>query len=392
MISASEWDAYNDGAAKISDAAEDEVVRRLLAWRSENPGATAAEAREYAKGVMGEVVGSYDSVASSFAAEWYDYRAETAGARLGQAVTAAVYVPKDADEVARYQAKKLTEGDFEGFARACGEYARNDALRSLNATIMANAKRDRRKGVRFARVPTGYETCSFCLMLAGRGAVYHSRKTAGEFNHFHRRCDCKVVPSFGDDPMAELVEGRSPEASQRLLRTFEEIDARDDLTRGQKDALKRSYGTGPTLRTRDDPALEYFGPAEDDDQEALARIKEDLALSGVEIIVTARGKRENISYGPAPRFGEPGNIHVTEGMSLSAWIHEYTHFCQDRRQGFPPSIYYYSADASVRIAMEEEAYGAEIARAAKYGYTELVERLKSLLEDERRRLKDESQD
>ena len=225
MITVSEWDAYNDGVAEISDAAENEVLRRLLAWHSENPGTTVAEAREYAKGVMGEVVESYDSVASSFAAEWYDYRAETAGARLGQAVTAAAYVPKDADEVARYQAKKLAKGDFEGFARACGEYARNDVLRSLNATIMANAKRDRGKGVRFARVPTGYETCSFCLMLAGRGAVYYSRKTAGEFSHFHRRCDCKVVPCFEDDPMAELVEGRSPVASQRLLEKLAEIDS-----------------------------------------------------------------------------------------------------------------------------------------------------------------------
>ncbi|WP_419060046.1 hypothetical protein [Ellagibacter isourolithinifaciens] len=59
--------------------------------------------------------------------------------------------------------------------------------------------RDRDKGVTFARVPTGTETCTFCLMLASRGAVYHSRKTAGEFKHFHRNCDCKVVPSFEVD-------------------------------------------------------------------------------------------------------------------------------------------------------------------------------------------------
>ena len=220
--------------ASSSDAAENEVLRRLLAWHSENPGTTVAEAREYAKGVMGEVVESYDSVASSFAAEWYDYRAETAGARLGQAVTAAAYVPKDADEAARYQAKKLAAGDFEGFARACGEYARNDALRSLNATIMANVKRDGGKGVRFARVTTGRETCAFCLMLAGRGAVYHSRRTAGEFSHFHRRCDCKVVPGFEADPDAELVAGHSPalaRAQELACRLVDEGVAAPRLTR-----------------------------------------------------------------------------------------------------------------------------------------------------------------
>ena len=59
--------------------------------------------------------------------------------------------------------------------------------------------RDRDKGAMFARVPTGTETCTFCLMLASRGAVYHTRKTAGEWRHFHRGCDCKVVPSFEGD-------------------------------------------------------------------------------------------------------------------------------------------------------------------------------------------------
>ena len=116
-------------------------------------------------------VQGYGDVAAEFAAQWYDDAA---------------------------------------FARACGEFARNDAFRSLNETIIANVGRDKDKGARFARVPTGLETCTFCLMLASRGAVYHTRKTAGEFRHFHRNCDCKVVPGFKDDPMAVLVEGHNP--------------------------------------------------------------------------------------------------------------------------------------------------------------------------------------
>ena len=110
-----------------------------------------------------------------------------------------VYEPGSVDDVARYQAKKLAKEGDAAFARACGEFARNDAFRSLNETIIANVGRDRDKGAMFARVPMGFETCAFCLMLASRGAVYHSRKTAGEWRHFHRGCDCKVVPSFEDD-------------------------------------------------------------------------------------------------------------------------------------------------------------------------------------------------
>lgn len=144
-----------------------------------------------------------------------------------------------ADEVARYQAKKLVKGGDAAFASACGEYARNDALRSLNETIISNVGRDSGKGVRFARVPTGFETCTFCIMLASRGAVYHTRKSAGEFKHFHRHCDCKVVPGFEDDPDAELVEGVNPEELRDLYVRFKEIDD-CGLPRIQEDALKHA--------------------------------------------------------------------------------------------------------------------------------------------------------
>ena len=91
-----------------------------------------------------------------------------------------VYEPGSVDDVARYQAKKLAKEGDAAFARACGEFARNDAFRGLNETIVANVGRDGDKGAMFARVPTGFETCTFCLMFASRGAVYHMRKTTGE--------------------------------------------------------------------------------------------------------------------------------------------------------------------------------------------------------------------
>lgn len=98
------------------------------------------------------------------------------------------------------------------------------------------------KGAMFARVPTGFETCTFCLMLASRGAVYHSRKAAGEFRHFHRNCDCKVVPSFEDDPEAELVQGVKPRELYDLYKQFKEIDDDPKLTKLEKRLLKGRYG------------------------------------------------------------------------------------------------------------------------------------------------------
>ena len=215
MISAAEFAAYNREVAKIGDRAAADVESSVLSWCRSHEEATVAEKREAAKLIMEGFVQGYDDVAAEFAAQWYDHRAEQGGARLDQAVTMTTYRPDSVDAVARYQAKKLAKGGDAAFAKACGEFARNDAFRSLNETISANVGRDKEKGARFARVPTGLETCTFCLMLASRGAVYHTRKTAGEFKHFHRRCDCKVVPSFEDDPMATLVEGKDPHDALR---------------------------------------------------------------------------------------------------------------------------------------------------------------------------------
>ena len=65
----------------------------------------------------------------------------------------------------------------------------------------------------WARVATGAETCSWCLMLVSRGPVYESARSAGlqiddsdiiiddnavnsAMNEWHPGCDCKVVPVF----------------------------------------------------------------------------------------------------------------------------------------------------------------------------------------------------
>lgn len=237
MISAAEFAAYNREVAIIGDRAAADVESSVLAWCRSHEGATVAEKREAAKLIMEGFVQGYDDVAAEFAAQWYDRRAEQGGARLDQAVTMTTYRPDSVDAVARYQAKKLAKGGDAEFAKACGEFARDDAFRSLNETISANVGRDKDKGVRFARVPTGFETCTFCLMLASRGAVYHTRKTAGEFKHFHRRCDCKVVPSFEDDADAELVEGVRPKELYERYRAIKQIDSMEGLADSDRQEL-----------------------------------------------------------------------------------------------------------------------------------------------------------
>lgn len=247
MISADEFAAYNRAVAKIGDRAASDVEAAVLAWCRAHEGATVAEKREAAKLIMEGFVQGYDDVAAEFAAQWYDDLAERNGARLQQAVTMTTYRPESVDTVARYQAKKLVKGGDAAFAKACGEYARNDAFRSLNETIISNVGRDKDRGVRFARVPTGFETCTFCIMLASRGAVYHTRKSAGEFKHFHRHCDCKVVPGFEDDPDAELVEGVNPEELRERWWQLEKVDATAGLSAAEREELRRKVMEGGEL-------------------------------------------------------------------------------------------------------------------------------------------------
>lgn len=255
MISRAEFDAYNAAVEEIAAGAESDVRNAVLAWCRENPDAAVAEKREAAKLIMEGVVQSYDEMAASLAADWYDYRAEYEGARLEKAITATVYDPDSIDRVARYQAGKLLSGDDAGFADACGEFARNDAMRGLNETVVANVERDRGRGVRFARIPTGYETCTFCIMLASRGAVYTSREAAGEFKHYHRRCDCKVVPGHSDDRFAELVEGVRPNELYSLWKEMESIDGDHAIDNAHKLALKQRRVN--LYRARSNPSKAY---------------------------------------------------------------------------------------------------------------------------------------
>jgi hypothetical protein len=99
----------------------------------------------------------------------------------------------------------------------------------------------------WARVATGRETCSFCLMLVSRGPVYESARTAGlrmddsdaaeaiaedkdvndAMNEWHPGCDCKVVPVFHNSKWvgaeaADRALNLWIEASKRAKRELED--------------------------------------------------------------------------------------------------------------------------------------------------------------------------
>lgn len=227
MISRSDFNEYNQAVQRLVDEASKSTSDQIRAWMQINPDASVAECREFAKETMDGMCQVFGEAASSLAAEWYDIEAGKSGKKLPVAITETTYDAEQVKKVAHYQAKNLVDGDIEGFLDRCAEYVENSTKQSLNNTILANVKRDKEAGVRFARVPVGAETCTFCMMLAGRGAVYYSRHSAGEQNHFHRRCDCKIVPGFGDENLSQIVEGCDTKTYSNIAEQFQDIDELD---------------------------------------------------------------------------------------------------------------------------------------------------------------------
>ena len=114
-------------------------------------------------------------------------------------------------------------------------------LSAANSTI-ENGRRDKRKP-RYARVPTGAETCDFCLMLASRGFVYRSESTAFA-SHVHSSCDCRVTPGWegmeveGYDPRGAYVDDRyiitdtPPDVPPSEVPAFTGVRARNATLKG----------------------------------------------------------------------------------------------------------------------------------------------------------------
>ena len=268
MIGAAEFSAYSKAIDSIADRSRSTVETQILAWIKANPTATVAEEREAAKEIMAGVAQVYDEAAASLAAQWYDSRMQADGASVPAALTSVAYKSEEADAVARLHAEKLTKGDVRGFAKGCAAYAANDARHSVSDTMLGGASRNWTAGVRYARIVADGEACTFCMMLASRGAVYATRGSAGEeWAANHRGCRCKIVA--GVDRSAQgraiwtsdatkrerlraesaltrevadvtLVEGRSPKTARQLWDEFKGIDADPDMTPKAKAEAKHA--------------------------------------------------------------------------------------------------------------------------------------------------------
>lgn len=212
LISASRLAEYTAALNAQQQAAFNFMQTALRSFYQLNGGMIDAETmREFAMQTLTTCVQTFGDRAATIACSAYDVTMEELGISVQPS---AVYNHISVNSTGRqvdYLMRQLTPDTFDSFAQKLAARAYENVGRAANKTTIRNAERDYSKGVRYARVPTGKETCGFCLMLASRGFDYTSRKAAGDmgfaFNRFHDRCDCRVVA--GDD--FTTVEGYDPD-------------------------------------------------------------------------------------------------------------------------------------------------------------------------------------
>lgn len=237
MLSREAFDRYIRQVSSLADSAGEYVRRMVGAYLGQHPDASVAECREFARQTMSDAVSIYGDASATAAADYYDSVMSAAGNGAKPALLHADVDDEQIERVARYQVGKLVnKGDQLGFARECASYASDATRQAANRTMIKNAQRDGRRGVRYARVPTGAETCTFCRMLSSRGFVYRSEESANLFGHNHRGCNCAVVPSTD----SEGLEGYDPDREFDIWQKYEEIDADTSLSRAENEAAKQA--------------------------------------------------------------------------------------------------------------------------------------------------------
>ena len=215
---------------RLSDRAKS-AVNAL--WRDVQ-GSDPAVVRNAFLDAMPQIVDTYGTASAEVAAEYFEqltgYSAEPADSLNRDQVDGSV----------RYQAGKLWTPEPHEFVTGLMVDADKLVKAFGRDTIYSNGDR---RGVRYARIPSGSKTCAFCMVLASRDAVYLSRKSAGgDGNSYHGDCDCTVTPvrDAGD-----LPEGYDTEELYAVY-----LDARSESGSGDlKDIVATARRQNPDMFT-----------------------------------------------------------------------------------------------------------------------------------------------
>lgn len=227
-------DELTEDVNLLSGAAQEQASIALANIFAEWDGVDVEALRELCLAALEPLEERYTTLAAARGARFYEqnrraqgvrgaYRAVVDSRRDPAAFEGAIramlrIIDQDRKATERYRREVLSRIDA-------------DMRRAANKCVAHNARRDPKKP-KYARVPSGAETCGFCLMLSSFGFHYTTEEAAG---HAHDGCDCRVVPSFGKASVKGYDAGGMYSRYQGVLDT---LGGRDGI-RAEWDALPR---------------------------------------------------------------------------------------------------------------------------------------------------------
>ncbi len=235
QVTRARLEAYRGEVDSLGDAAATYVEQYVRALLAEFPGARVSELRDEAIEAVSDALNVFGDQASELALDLF----EEVVADYGMDVETSVedVVPGEmVDGGVRYAARRLVEGDPGSFARDVADLTRYYIHRSAFENMERNCVRN---DLRYARVPSGRETCGFCFMLSSRGFVYRSEETAGSTHAYHRGCDCVIVPGFKGVPASDQVEGYDPDGMRERWAACQDAAGTDSDLRDRWDAMTK---------------------------------------------------------------------------------------------------------------------------------------------------------
>lgn len=199
--------AYVDNFTRVINGISDDAQKKLAKALEGVVIDDIAAARNEIIAIMDTLLAPYTDNVAAVAATFYDglrayfgiddgFMAESESMREPAATAGAVRA---------FMQTQVDGKPFETLENLLTERVDYECKRAANECIAYNAKNDPKRP-KWARVPTGAETCEWCIMLASRGFAYLSEEAA---SHTHANCDCRVIPSWDKDNPA--VQGYDPE-------------------------------------------------------------------------------------------------------------------------------------------------------------------------------------
>lgn len=197
MPSQADLEALRRSLANLSAAAQRDLV---AAWQQVDPNASFEQLRNDLGPQWLQILQSYGEMSATLGADVFEMWATDLGMKPRTRMADAV----DADAAMGRFRWAIGTREPQGNLRIITDELVKQPARS---TIQHSATAS---GGRWARVPTGSNTCVFCMVMASRGAVYHTKQTAGDEGHkYHGDCDCQPVLIRSPD---DYPSGYDPDA------------------------------------------------------------------------------------------------------------------------------------------------------------------------------------